>query len=409
MSDRTAARTDLSGIFGPDLITEGIRAQLGEVLRLMVETELDERLAAIRYARAEGRTGYRNGTKSRTLHTSLGSTQFEMPRARVNGAEGSQEWQSTLIPKYERRARDLDAVLVGMYFAGTNLRRIRRSLKPLLAEAPLDKNVVSRLVGRLAEHVEAWKSRKFEANAYLYLYLDATYLKIRVFRKVGRVPVLVVLGVRQDGQKEVLAMEAQVKESAPAWKEVLEDLVRRGLTRPILAIVDGHAGLRAALDEVWPKIQVQRCTVHKLRNIQTHCPVDAYPQVKSDYHRIVDATTPGEAKEAYRSFVKRWEKELPKVAKSLEEAGEELLTFHDFPSEQWRSLKTTNPIERLNLEFKRRVKTQCSLPSEKSAILLLYGLLISGQIRFRKIDGWETLVQVVAKAQREELLKKAAS
>jgi len=409
MSDSTAARTDLSGIFGPDLITEGIRNQLGEMLRLMVETELDARLAAIRYARVEGRGGYRNGTKSRTLHTSLGSTQFEMPRARIHAAEGSQEWQSQLIPKYERRARDLDATLVGMYFAGSNLRRIRRSLKPLLAEAPLDKNVVSRLVGRLAEHVETWKSRKLEKDAYVYLYLDATNLKIRVFRKVRKVPVLVVLGVRQDGQKEILAMETQVKESAAAWKDVLEDLVRRGLTRPLLAIIDGHAGLRSALEEVWPRIQVQRCTVHKLRNIQSHCPVDAYPQVKSDYHRIVEAQTPSEAKEAYKSFLKKWEKELPKVVKSIEEAGEELLTFHDFPSEQWRSLKTTNPIERLNLEFKRRVKTQCSLPSEKSAVLLLYGLLLSGQIRFRRIDGWETLIQVIAKVQREESLKKAAS
>ena len=111
--------------------------------------------------------------------------------------------------------------------------------------------------------------------------------------------------------------------------------------------------------------------------------------------------------EAYKSFVRKWSKDLPKVVRSLEKAGEELLTFYAFPKAQWKSLKTTNPIERLNLEFKRRVKTQCSLPSEKLAILLLYGLLLSGQIRFRKIDGWRTIVQVLG-AMKEGLKKQAS-
>ena len=145
----------------------------------------------------------------------------------------------------------------------------------------------------------------------------------------------------------------------------------------------------------------------QLRNLQNHCPADVYPQVKDDYHKIVEAKSQAEAKEAYKAFVRKWEKELPQVTRSLEEAGEELLTFYAFPPEQWKSLKTTNPIERLNLEFKRRVKTQCSLPSEKSAILILYGLLLSGQIRFRKIDGWHTIVKVVADG-KEELKKRAS-
>lgn len=408
MSDRTAVGPDLTEVFGRDLLTQGIRGKLKELVGMLVEGELEEALTVARYARSEGRTGYRNGTKPRTLHTSLGSIETEMPRGRILKANGStEEWQSQLVPRYERRSRSLDATLISMYFSGTNLRRIKRTLRPLLSEAPLDKNVVSRLVGRLSTHVEAWKSRSLAQEKYVYVYLDATNLKVRLFKKVRKLPVLVALGVRQDGQKEVLALELLIKESAGAWREVLQDMVRRGLNRPLLAIVDGHPGLRSALDEVWPGIAVQRCTVHKLRNLQDHCPAEVYPSVKEDYHKIVEAKSQAEAREAYKAFLRKWEKDLPQVTKSLEEAGEELLTFYTFPSEQWKSLKTTNPIERLNLEFKRRVKTQCSLPSEKSAILLLYGLLLSGQIRFRKIDGWRTIVQVVADS-KEELKKRAS-
>ena len=263
MSDRTAVGPDLTEVFGPDLLTQGIRGKLRELLRVLIEGELDEKLGAARYARSEERTGYRNGDKARSIHTSLGSIQMDMPRARILKANGrTEEWQSELVPRYERRSKSLDATLVSMYFSGTNLRRIKRTLRPLLCEAPLDKNVVSRLVGRLSGHVEAWKSRSLAQEKYVYLYLDATNLKVRLFKKVRKLPVLVALGVRQDGQKEVLALELLIKESAGAWREVLGDLVRRGLSRPLLAIIDGHPGLRSALDEIWPGIEVQRCTVH---------------------------------------------------------------------------------------------------------------------------------------------------
>lgn len=403
MDNRTEVTPDLSAVFGPDPLTDAIRGKLKELVGVLVEGELEAALEVARYARSDARTGYRNGTKPRTIHTSLGSIDSDVPRARIHQADGStQEWQSDLLPRYERRSRNLDATLVSMYFAGTNLRRIKRTLRPLLAEAPLDKTVVSRLVSRLSGHVEAWKARSLKEETYVYVYLDATNLKVRMFRKIRTLPVLVALGVRQDGQKEVLAMDLLVKESAGAWNVVLQDLVARGLKRPLLAIVDGHGGLRKAVEEVWPGMAVQRCTVHKLRNLQDYATADAYPAIKDDYHAIVEAKDLAEAKRAYAAFVQKWEKEFPKVVRSLEEAGEELLTFYRFPQEQWKSLKTTNPIERLNLEFKRRVKTQCSLPGEKSAILLLYGLLLSGQIRFRRINGWQKIVDVVDSRKEEQ-------
>ena len=408
MAKSTPLLSNLPAVFGEDLLSEAIRGKLREIIEVMLNSELDGVLHAARYARSGDRTGYRNGSKPRTLSTALGSLALEVPRGRVRkGLRRTEEWQSRLLPAYERRTRELDATLVSLYFSGVNQRRVQRALRPLLSEAPLGKNVVSRLVQGLQEHLEGWKNQTLEKNTYVYLYLDATNLKIRLLGKVRKIPVFVALGVRQDGQKEVLAMEGLYKENENAWKELLEGLVRRKINRPLLAIIDGNAGLRSALDLVWPGIKVQRCVVHKLRNLQTYCPKDVYPEVKEDFHEISLAASLETAKQAYDRFVRKWAKKLPKVAKSLEEAGQELLTFYAFPKEQWKCLRTTNPIERLNEEFKRRVKTQGSLPSETSAMLILFGLILSEQIRFRKIDGWKKIVEVVRQLPKE-LMKDAS-
>jgi transposase-like protein len=404
----TPLLSNLPAVFGEDLLTEGIRGKLRELIEVMLDSELDGVLHAVRYARTDDRAGHRNGSKPRTLCTALGSVALDVPRGRVRKSSGrTEEWQSRILPAYERRTRELDATLVSLYFSGVNQRRVQRALRPLLSEAPLGKNVVSRLVQGLQEHLEGWKNQGLEKNTYVYLYLDATNLKIRLLGKVRKIPVFVALGVRQDGQKEVLAMEGLYKENENAWKELLEGLVKRKINRPLLAIVDGNAGLRSALDLVWPGIKVQRCVVHKLRNLQTYCPKDIYPEVKEDFHEITQAANAEAAQQAYDRFIRTWEKKLPKVAKSLQEAGEELLTFYAFPQEQWKCLRTTNPIERLNLEFKRRVKTQCSLPSETSAMLILFGLILSEQIRFRKIDGWRKMVEVCTS--KHEEFQKCAS
>lgn len=180
---------------------------------------------------------------------------------------------------------------------------------------------------------------------------------------------------------------------------------KAGLKRPELVIIDGNKGLRNALEEVWPKILVQRCSVHKLRNLEQHTPAYKYCEVKSDYQKIIEAQDLNQAQKSHKAFVAKWKDKLPKVSASLEEAGDELLTFYRFPLEQWKSLRTTNPIERLNLEFRRRVKTQCSLPSEESAMLLLFGLIISGQIRFHRIQGWWRMEEVM---KEEKSLKECA-
>ena len=180
-----------------------------------------------------------------------------------------------------------------------------------------------------------------------------------------------------------------------AWKGCLDDLVARGLRAPVLVIIDGNAGLRRAVGEVWARAAVQRCCVHKLRNLERKAPKHAIAEIRDDFHRIVYAATADAARAAYVSFERTWAKRCPGVVTSLREGGDELLTFFRFPGAQWKTLRTTNVIERLHEEFRRRVKTQGSLPSEDAALVLLFSLVASGQVKLRRIDGWKRITAVV--------------
>jgi putative transposase len=382
------------GFFGPDRLSEALRGKVREVILTLAEAELSEVLAVLPYERKGERRGYRNGKRERWISTGLGATAIELPRARLREGGEEKEWQSVLIERYQRRARSVDSALLGCYLSGANGRRIRGALSPLLRGAPLSKSAVSRIVGRLQGLLTEWRKRSLETESVVFLYLDAVCLRVRIAKKVISAPVLVALAVKADGQKVVLDLELLQSESSECWGGFVEGLVGRGLKRPCLVIIDGNKGLRAAVEKSWPGIEVQRCTVHKLRNLERHVPRHALEEVKSDYHRIINAESFEEGRKAYREFVVKWKKLAPKVVVSLEEAGEELLTFYGFPNSQWKSLRTTNAIERLNGEFRRRVKTQGSLPSAKAAELLLFGLIFSGQIRMRRIDGWQDLKQV---------------
>lgn len=382
-------------LFGRDRLAEALRGKVREMIMTLAEAELAEVLAAGSYERCEGRRGYRNGKRQRSISTGLGATVIELPRARISEGELEKEWHSGLIARYQRRARSVDQALLGCYLSGANGRRIRGALSPLLRGAPLSKSAISRLVGRLEVLFTQWRSRSLATEAVILLYLDAIVLRVRIAKKVISVPVLVGMGVKEDGQKVILDLELFQSESSSCWEGFFEGLISRGLKPPRLVIIDGNKGLRAAVEKNWPGTAVQRCTVHKLRNLERHAPRHALEEVKSDYHRIVYAESLEQAKKAYRDFISKWKKLAPKVVMSLEEAGDELLTFYRFPKSQWKSLRTTNAIERLNGEFRRRVKTQSSLPDARAAERLLFGLIISGQIQIRRIDGWRDLKQVL--------------
>jgi transposase-like protein len=370
-------------------LLNAIRLQVRNAIEVCIEEELVVALGACPYARSLGRLGYRNGASERLLVTEVGPQRFRMPRARLFEADGStREWSSQLLPRYERRTRQVNEAVLGAYLAGANTRRIRLALRPLLGETALSKSAISRVVQRLRDSFTHWRQRDLSSESYAYLYLDAMNLPVRIARRVVKIPVQAVLGVEgRTGQKVLVALEIAASESTASWTAIVQDLVRRGLPSPRLVILDGNPGLRRAVREAWPRAAVQRCVKHKLENLLSKAPKHCHAELKRDYGAITHAETEDAARRAYDAFSRKWRKLSPEVLRSLEEAGVELLSFYRFPKSQWKSLRTTNQIERLNEEFRRRTKTQGAFTNDRSALVLLYGLIAMGQIALRKIDG----------------------
>lgn len=322
------------------------------------------------------------------------TVELRVPRARLIDGEGeAREWRSALLPRYRRSTPEVERAVLTTYLSGGNTRRIRGALKPLLAGAPLSKSAVSRLVSRMEESYERWRQRDLAEEQIVYLYLDGIGLKVRCGRKVVSLPILVALGVNGQGEKVLLAMSPAGSESTASWQILVEDLAARHLGRPALIISDGSPGLAAAIGQQWPGVAHQRCTVHKLKNLKAKAPKHVHEALHEDYNRIVYASEEATARKAREQFVQKWRRLCPSVAASLEEGGDQLLTFFRFPASQHKSLRTTNAIERLNEEFRRRVKTQSSLPSERAGLLLFFGLLASGQIKMHRISGWSDMKQ----------------
>jgi len=395
---RTGARSHADR---PDSLGELIHAAVRRAIEVAVDEELTAALGVRAYQRDDGRRGYRNGTKPRTLTGPTGPLALAIPRARLFTGPGEREWTSALLPRYQRRLREVNEAVVATYLAGGNTRRLRGALGPLLKAAPLSKSAVSRIVGTLKTDLEVWRTRSLADLDVLGLYLDALALRVRSAGKVVSIPVLGVVAVLTDGQKQLVALElCPGGETFAAWKGCLDDLVDRGLAAPIWAVIDGHPGLRKAVGLVWPPAVVQRCCVHKLRNLERKAPKHALAEIRADFHRIVYAETATAARAAYAAFERTWAPRCPGVVRSLQEGGEELLTFFEFPKRQWKTLRTTNVIERLNEEFRRRVKTQGALPTEDAALVLLFGLVVSGQIRLRRLDGWRQIPAVLRERRR---------
>ena len=376
-------------------IRDLLRRRMIEVVELVLQEELTLALGVEPYERSEERRGERNGGVRRGITTELGEVEIDVPRGRVQDRDGStKEFRSTILPRYARRTRKVDEAILGAYLAGANTRRIRKALAPLLGEANLSKSAVSRVVGRLKDLFTRWSERDLSRERYLILFLDAINVRVRLARRVVRVPVLVALGVEEDGQKKVVALRLAVSESGAAWVGMVEDLGRRGMPDPVLVISDGHAGLKKAM-KVWEDAQVQRCVIHKLDNLYDHCPKHARAELKRDYDRIIYAKDGLAARRAHDDFLRKWSTFCPPVARSLEEAGEHLLTFYQFPRGLWKAIRSTNSIENLNREFRRRTKTQASFSTEVAVTTLLYGLIAFGQINLRRIDGHKHLPRLV--------------
>ena len=321
--------------FGP--IEIGIRGRIRGLIEELVEQELD-RGAGSRPLWAGGTAGRRHGHRRRRLTGSFGPVEIAVPRARLRGADGVERaWRSAVLPRDARRTRQMEALIASACLSGTNTRRVQRTLAALF-RGTIGKDVVSRAWREAKADWDAWCRRDLGAEDVVRLVLDGTVMKVRLDRKATSLSLLVVLGIRRDGQKVLLAARSMGGESEAAWRGVLDDLVVRGLRTPEFLIVDGAAGLEKALAALWPAVPTQRRTVHKHRNLLAHAP-------------------------------------------------ERLFAFTRLPPSPWKSARTTNSIERLHEEFKRRIQTQTRLPSAETAAMLFSALLASGQIAMRKVDG----------------------
>ena len=297
-----------------DPIEAALRDQVRGFIQAMIEAELEAVLTRPRYGRrpktasdnSDGPdriTGHRHGHRSRSLIGTFGRVEIAMPRARLNAAEGrTTEWKSTAVRAYQRRTRQADALIVGAYLAGTNS---RRALAAVFGGA-VGKDTVSRVWRKVKADWDAWNERSLTDEPIVRLILDGTVVRVRLDRKATAIVLLVVLGVREDGQKVLLAVKNMGGETSEAWRTVLDDLVKRGLRKPEFLIVDGGAGLEQGLAALWGDVPTQRCTVHKHRNLLAHAPQRLHDEISADYNDMVYAVSAAEVEQRRRAFIRKW-------------------------------------------------------------------------------------------------------
>ena len=387
----------LANEVGYDPIEDRLRQNIRATIEALFEEELAAFIGRCRYGRGgTTKKGYRNGHRERQLVGTLGTETLSVPRARIENEEGKiTEWRSKALPRYQRLTKKAEALIASVYLAGTNTRRVKRALYGLFQGA-VGKDVVSRAWRKVKVDWDAWCARNLADEDIVRLILDGTVIKTRLDRKATNISVLAAIGVRRDGQKVLLSIMNMGGESKAAWGQFLADLDARGLKRPEFVIIDGAPGLEAALVALWGEdLAVQRCTVHKHRNLLGHAPKTMHDELTEDYRDMIYADTAVEVEKRRKAFLRKWRLKCKAVADSLEEAGDRLFTFTRLDPSQWKSARTTNAIERLNEEFRRRVKTQTVLPCAETVPMLLWALMASGQIQMRKVDGWETLDQPI--------------
>lgn len=382
---------------GFDPIEDRLRANIRGTIEAVFKEELNGVLGRLRYGRTAGAVkGYRHGNRDRQIIGTFGTETISVPRARIEDAAGRvSEWRSKALPRYQRLTKTAEALIASVYLAGTNTRRVKRALFALFKGA-VSKDVVSRAWRKVKVDWDAWCARSLADEDIIRLILDGTVIKTRLDKKATNISVLAAIGVRRDGQKGSLSIMNMGGESTAAWRKFLDDLDARGLRRPEFVIVDGAPGLEAALVALWgDDLPIQRCTVHKHRNLLAHAPKHLHDELTEDYRDMIYADTAADVEKRRKAFLRKWRLKCRAVADSLEEAGARLFTFPRLDPSQWKAARTTNSIERLNEEFRRRIKTQAVLPCAETVPMLLWALLASGQITMRKIDGWQTLDKAI--------------
>jgi putative transposase len=366
-----------------ELMKLDIRKVSADYLGSLMNMELSVFLGRDRYERkttvSTTSRNYRNGFYQRTFAVkNLGELSIRVPRDRLG------EFNTNILPKYDRIDSTIKSDAVLMYFLGMSTRSLSLVSERLFGRK-ISHSLLSEHSAELHSKVEEWRTRPI-TEEIKYLYVDGTYFTMRMTDSIDKICVLVVIGVDKNGHKHILALQAGDKESATNWRELFKDLKTRGLdgSKVQLGIMDGLAGLEKVFLEEFKNSQVQRCQVHLSRNVLAKTPHKIKEEVADDLRSIFYASSRKKADVFYKEFEKKWSKEIPSAFKSLETNIERALTFMSFPEAEWLSLRTTNPIERLNKEFKRRTKTMEIVAGEKSCYSLLAVVSIRMEAYWKK-------------------------
>jgi putative transposase len=349
----------------PDFLHEIVERVLQELL----EAEMTQHIGAAPHERTNTRMGHRNGHKPRTLRTRVGTLNLLVPQDR----EGT--FSTRLFGRYQRNEKALVLALMEMYVEGVSTRKVKEVTEELCG-ASFSKSLVSSLAGSLDSELQAWRSRRLEAKAYPYLFVDARYEKARVDGRVVSQGVLIVSGVRDDGLREILALEVADTESEATYNELFRSLKARGLRGIELVVSDDHRGLRAAGERHFQGASWQRCQVHYARNLLGMVGRARRKGLAEGLRGVFAAPSREVALRLASELAERWRGSYPKVAEHLEEHIEECLACLAFPESHRRRIRTTNGLERLNQEIKRRTRVVRIFPNREACLRLVTALAV---------------------------------
>jgi len=349
----------------PDFLREAIRV-MSEAL---MELEVSQKAGAARYARRDTRTTYRNGYRERTWATRVGDIALRIPKLR----EGS--YFPSLLEPRRQAERALLAVVQQAYIQGVSTRKVDELVQALGLSSGIDKSAVSRICRELDEVVGQFRQRPL-VGAYPYLWLDALYLKVRQNHRIVSQAVVIAVGVRETGEREVLGFAVGASEEEAFWREFLRSLVGRGLTGVHLVVSDAHEGLKAALEGVFSGASWQRCRVHFLRNLLARVPQRDKAVVAATVRTIFAQPDRQAAGEQLREVGRLLESRWPAAAHVLLAAADDVLAYMAFPREHWTRLYSTNVLERLNREVKRRTDVVGVFPDVAAVVRLVGAVLL---------------------------------
>jgi putative transposase len=356
-----------------------IREIAGEYLSSLMDAELTIHLGRDRYERCRIEVNHRNGSYPRQFTLKgIGEVAVRIPRDRKN------RFQTTVLPQRKQFEEAVAKDLSVMFLMGMSTRSLSMISNHLLGRK-ISPAEISNTTRELSEAVEKWRARDLSSESITYLFVDGVNFDMRMGRSVEKISVLVVIGVSGQGHKMVLAIQAGDKESASTWRELFKDLKQRGLKGAgiTLGVMDGLAGLERVFKEEFPQAKVQRCQVHVARNVLAKVPQKVKEVVADDLRSIFYASSKAKAMQFFEAFKEHWEKELPSAVACLERSLESCLTFFHFPQEEWISLRTTNIIERLNKEFKRRTRPMEIMAGELSCYRLLAFISLRMELHWR--------------------------